>query len=198
MTTSTPPPVRPRSAQQPRRRSRARTVVPLVIAAWAVLEIWLLTVVASATSGLVVLLCIVAGFVLGAAAVKRAGRSAWRNLTAAVQQQQAGAAAPAEVPAGGGRTGLHMLGGMLLIIPGFISDAVGLVLLFPPTRKLVGSLAERAAARSMRRHPGAADPGSLGDLFQQAQQAGEQSRIHRPDGKVIQGEVVDREGPRQN
>src|SRR4051794_11605937 len=102
--TTTPPPVRPRSAQQqPRRRSRARTVVPLVIAAWAVLEIWLLTVVASATSGLVVLLCIVAGFVLGAGAVKRAGRSAWRNLAAPMQQQQGGAqgaAAPAP-PAGG-------------------------------------------------------------------------------------------------
>lgn len=171
--------------------------MPLVIAAWAVLEIWLLTVVASATSGLVVLLCIVAGFVLGAAAVKRAGRSAWRNLAATMQQQQGGAqgaAAPAP-PAGGGRTGLHMLGGMLLIIPGFVSDAAGLLLLFPPTRKLIGSLAERAAERSLRRHPVAADPGSLGDLFQQAQQAGEQSRIHRPDGKVIQGEVVDRDDP---
>nr|WSX73439.1 FxsA family protein [Streptomyces sp. NBC_00899]WSX80495.1 FxsA family protein [Streptomyces sp. NBC_00899] len=199
MTTSTPPPVRPRSAQ-PRRRSRARTVVPLVIAAWAVLEIWLLTVVASATSGLVVLLSIVAGFVLGAAAVKRAGRSAWRNLAATMQQQGAAAqGAEATVPpVGGGRTGLHMLGGMLLIIPGFISDAAGLLLLFPPTRKLIGSLAERAAERSLRRHAGAVDPGSLGDLFQQAQQAGEQTRIHRPDGKVIQGEVVDREGPRED
>ncbi|SHN28366.1 UPF0716 protein FxsA [Actinacidiphila paucisporea] len=167
--------------------------MPLVIAAWAVLEIWLLTVVASATSGLVVLLCIVAGFVFGAAAVKRAGRSAWRNLAATMQQPGAEQGAVAPVPAGGGRTGLHMLGGMLLIIPGFVSDAVGLLLLFPPTRKLIGSLAERAAARSLRRHPAAADPGSLGDLFQQAQQAGEQTRIHRPDGKVIQGEVVDRD-----
>ena len=172
MTTSTPPPVRPRPAQ-PRRRSRARTVVPLVIAAWAVVEIWLLTVVASATSGLVVLLCIVAGFVLGAAAVKRAGRSAWRNLTATMQQPGAAQGTAAPVPVGGGRTGLHMLGGVLLIIPGFVSDAVGLLLLFPPTRKLIGALAERAVARSLRRHPSRrADPGSLGDLFQQAQQAG--------------------------
>lgn len=173
--------------------------MPLVIAAWAVVEIWLLTVVASATSGLVVLLCIVAGFVLGAAAVKRAGRSAWRNLTATMQQPgvREGTAVPA--PVGGGRTGLHMLGGVLLIIPGFVSDAVGLLLLFPPTRKLIGALAERAAARSLRRHPPQpADPGSLGDLFQQAQQAGEQTRIHRPDGKVIQGEVVDRDQRRKD
>jgi UPF0716 protein FxsA len=196
MTTSSSRPARPESGgqqqphrpQEPRRRSRARTVVPLVVAAWAVLEIWLLTVVASATSGLVVLLCIVAGFVLGAAAVKRAGRSAWRNLTATVQVP--GGDAPVPPPAGGGRTGLHMLGGLLLMIPGFLSDAVGLVLLFPPTRKLAGALAERLARRSLRRRPDAG-PGSIGDLFQQAQQAGEQARMHRPDGKVIQGEVVD-------
>lgn len=190
MTTSSPHPVRPRP-EQPRRRSRARTVVPLVIAAWAVLEIWLLTVVASATSGLVVLLCIIAGFVLGVSAVKRAGRSAWRNLAASVQVPGTAAEVPPP-PAGGGRTGLHMLGGLLLMIPGFVSDAAGLLLLFPPSRKLVGALAERLARRSLRRHP-EAEPGSLGEFFQQAQQAGEQARIHRPDGKVIQGEVVDRD-----
>ncbi len=85
-----------------------------------------------------------------------------------------------------------MLGGILLIIPGFLSDAVALVLLFPPTRKLVGAGLERVAERALRRqsaHP--AEPGSLGDLFQQARDAGEQAKMHRPDGKVIQGEVVD-------
>jgi len=169
-------------------------VVPLVVAAWAVLEIWLFTVVAGATSGFVVLLCILAGFVLGAAAVKRAGRSAWRNLAASVQQPgmpgaREGAAPPP--PTGGGRTGLHMLGGMLLIIPGFISDAVGLLLLFPPTRTLIGKALERSLTRHL---PAQGDPGSLGDLFQQAREADQRSRIHRPDGKVIPGEVVDRDG----
>jgi UPF0716 protein FxsA len=172
-------------------------LVPLAIAAWAVLEIWLLIVVAGATSGFTVFLCILAGFVLGAAAVKRAGRSAWRNLTASVQAAQAaqktgGEAAPPPV-VGGGRTGLHMFGGILLIIPGFISDAVALPLLFPPTRKAIGAGAERAAERRLRRHPAAAaEPGSLGDLLQQARAADEQARIHRPDGKVIPGEVVDK------
>lgn len=172
-------------------------LLPLLLAAWVVLEIWVLTVVAEATSGLVVLLCVAAGFVLGAAAVKRAGRSAWRNLTTSLQAQQAGpgarsgAAAP---PAGGGRTGLHMLGGLLLMIPGFVSDAAALVLLFPPTRKAVGAVAERTAERHLRRHPASApEPGSLGDLFQQARDVEEQSRIHRPDGKVIRGEVIDRD-----
>lgn len=198
MTTSSRPPVHPHPVQQePRRRSRLR-LAPLVIAAWAVLEIWLLIVVADATSGWFVFLAILAGFVLGAAAVKRAGRSAWRNLTASVQAaQRAQQGQPEEVPErapGGGRTGLHMLGGILLIIPGFLSDAVGLVLLFPPTRRLVGSTLERLAERALRRQQGhPADPGSLGDLYQQAREASEQAKIHRPDGKVIQGEVVDRD-----
>jgi UPF0716 protein FxsA len=176
--------------------------VPLVVAAWAVLEIWLMTVVAGATSGFVVLLCILAGFVLGAAAVKRAGRSAWRNLAASVQQPGAAGAAGQEPGAAGGgrtgragrtgRTGLHMLGGILLIVPGFLSDAVGLLLLFPPTRKLAGAVADRAADRALRRQA-PPEPGSLGDLFQQARDAEQQARIHRPDGKVVQGEVVDRD-----
>lgn len=180
--------------------------MPLTVAAWAVLEIWLLTVVAQATSGLVVLLFILAGFLLGAAAVKRAGRSAWRNLAASVQQGSAqgegaeGAPRPVQ-PAGGGRTGLHMLGGLLLMIPGFVSDGVALLLLFPPTRKLIGHLGERAANRALaKRTPVAGEPGSLGDFFQQARDAGDQARIHRPDGKVIPGEVIpphDDEPPKQ-
>jgi UPF0716 protein FxsA len=195
MTTSSPPPVRPRQAPQPRRRRSLARLLPLVIAAWAVVEIWLLIVVADATSGFIVFLCILAGFVLGAAAVKRAGRSAWRNLAASVQAQQAGRTEP-PARAGGGRTGLHMLGGILLIIPGFLSDAVALLLLFPPTRKLIGAVAERAAERHLRKHQvggPAAEPGSLGDLYQHAREAEEQARIHRPDGKIIQGEVIDRE-----
>lgn len=171
-------------------------MLPLLVAAWVVLEIWLLIVVAGATSGFIVALCILAGFVLGAAAVKRAGRSAWRNLTASVQAQQAaqqsGQEAPAPPPAGRGRTGLHMLGGILLIIPGFLSDAVALLLLFPPTRRLIGAAVERAAERGLRRRSvPAGEPGSLGDLFQQARAAEEQARMRRPDGKVIPGEVVD-------
>lgn len=190
---SPPPSVRPQRAPQ-RRRSRARTVVPLAIAAWAVLEIWLLIVVAGATSGLTVFLLIIAGLVLGASAVKRAGRSAWRNLAAQVQAAQASQdpAAAAPPTTGTGRNGLAMLGGLLIIIPGFISDAVGLLLLFPPTRKLIGKAVDRLTSRALAARP-ATDPGSVGDLFQQARDANEQIRIHKPDGKVIQGEVVDRD-----
>ncbi|MFE2935955.1 FxsA family membrane protein [Streptomyces sp. NPDC059278] len=180
MTTGTPPPTA-------RKRSRARTFVPLAIAAWAVLEIWLLTVVADAAGGFTVLLLLVAGIVLGAAVMKRAGRRAFRNLSETLQQttpgQPGAAAEPSAAGSGGRGNGFLMLGGLLLIIPGIVSDVAGLLLLVPPVRSRLGRFAERSLERRMR----AASPGSLSDAFQQA-------RIHRPDGKVVQGEVIREDG----
>lgn len=168
------------------KRSRARTFVPLAIAAWAVLEIWLLTVVADAAGGFTVLLLLVAGIVLGAAVMKRAGRRAFRNLTETLQQMPGQPGAPVEPSAtgsGGRGNGFLMLGGLLLMIPGIVSDAAGLLLLVPPVRSWLGRYAERSLERRMR----AASPGSLSGAFQQA-------RIHRPDGKVVQGEVIREDG----
>ncbi|MDV9191743.1 FxsA family membrane protein [Streptomyces sp. SR27] len=181
MTTGAPPPLAPK-------RSRARKYLPLGIAAWLVLEIWLLTVVADAAGGLTVLALLVGGAVLGAAVVKRAGRRAFANLTSTFQQAQA-AAQTGAMPGAPERTGAEdrngflMLGGLLLMIPGLLSDAVGLLLLVPPVRSFLGRYAERAVERRMS----AAPPGSLQDAFQQA-------RMHRPDGKVVQGEVVREDG----
>lgn len=170
-------------AQTPRyparpRRSRLRTFLPLGIAAWLVLEIWLLMTIAGASSGLVVFLVLVAGFVLGSLVIKRAGRRAFRNLSEALQQQQSGLMPTAARPNSEGN-GLMMLGGLLLMIPGVVSDAVGLLLLLPPVQKAVSRSAERTFERKLRE----ADPGTLGDAFRQA-------RMQRPDGKVVQGEVI--------
>ncbi|MEU6277409.1 FxsA family membrane protein [Streptomyces populi] len=176
MTTGVPTPAPSRS-----RRSRLRTFLPLGVAVWLVLEIWLLTLVAHATSGFTVFLLLVAGFVLGSVVIKRAGRRAFRNLSQTFQQAQGGVASPGDSGRG---NGLTMLGGLLLMIPGLISDAIGLLLLVPPVQKGVGRYAQGAFERRMR----LAAPGSVGDAFQQA-------RIHRPDGKVVQGEVIRDETP---
>ncbi|MEU9857804.1 FxsA family membrane protein [Streptomyces sp. NPDC047974] len=171
------------------RRSRARTLLPLGLAAWLVLEIWLLTVVANAAGGLTVLLLLIGGAVLGTVVIKRAGRRAFANLTSTFQQAQAAAqsgTAPAAADRKGAedRNGFLMLGGLLLMIPGFLSDAAGLLLLVPPVRTALGRAAERVVERRMA----AAPPGSLQDAFQQA-------RMHRPDGKVVQGEVIRDDAP---
>ncbi|MEW2164968.1 FxsA family membrane protein [Streptomyces sp. NPDC007084] len=182
MTTGAPTPAHPARP----RRSRLRTLLPLGVAVWLVLEIWLLVTVAHATSGFIVFLLLVAGIVLGAVVIKRAGRRAFRNLTQTLQQQQSGVAPTAEGGGGGGGNGLMMLGGLLLMIPGLISDALGLLLLIPPVQKSLSRYAQRALDRRMR----AAAPGTVGGAFQQA-------RMHRPDGKVVRGEVIHHDEPRE-
>ncbi|MFD8721771.1 FxsA family membrane protein [Streptomyces sp. NPDC059629] len=158
------------------RRSRLARYLPLGVAAWLVLEIWLLTVVAGAAGGMTVFLLLVAGFVAGSVVIKRAGRRAFRSLNEAIQRGGS--------PERGGGNGLMMLGGLLLMIPGLVSDALGLLLLLPPVQKAVSRLTERTLDRKLR----AAAPGTLGNAFQQA-------RMHRPDGKVVQGEVIRNDAP---
>lgn len=171
MTTGVP------TSTAPRRRSSARTFLPLAIATWLILEIWLLSLVAGAFGGGAVALLLAGGLVLGAVVIKRAGRRAFKNLTDTFQQAQAGKQ-PAPAQPGKGN-GLTMLAGLLLMMPGLISDAVGLLCLLPPVRAWIG----RRAARTLERKMASAPTGSFGDAFQQA-------RIHYPDGKVIPGEVI--------
>ena len=163
-----------------RRRSPLRRVVPLLVTAWLVLEIWLLVQVASVTGWFLVLLLLVAGVAVGGSLIKRAGLKAFRTATAAFEQGTV-------PPSGAAETGtsLTVLAGVLLMLPGFLSDLLALTLLLPPTRALWRLAGRRFARKALRTSPGAGDP--LADALRLQ----EQLRIHRPDGKVIQGEVVD-------
>ncbi|MFE9844114.1 FxsA family membrane protein [Streptomyces goshikiensis] len=169
----------------PRRRSPVRTFLPLAVAAWLILEIWLLSLVASQAGGLAVAALLAGGMVLGVVVIKRAGRRAFKSLTETFQQAQRGVPPQPQQPGGG--NGLTMLAGLLLIMPGLLSDAAGLLLLLPPVRALVS----RRAARSLERKMASAPAGSFGDAFQQA-------RIHHPDGKVVPGEVIQGEVIRED
>ncbi|MFW6690544.1 FxsA family membrane protein [Streptomyces sp. MAR4 CNX-425] len=160
-----------------RRRSLARTLAPLGVAAWALLELWLLIMLGSTIGVLGVFAVLVGGLVLGTVVIKRAGRRAWRSLAEQLQQQQSGAApAPEDGRGRGSGNGLTMLAGLLLMVPGLVTDAAGLILLLPPVRGLV----RRRAARMIERSAAGRD---LGHVYTQA-------RIRRPDGKVVQGEVI--------
>ncbi|MFJ2825674.1 FxsA family membrane protein [Streptomyces toxytricini] len=173
-----------------RRRKPARTFLPLAVAAWLILEIWLLGLVADAAGGLAVAALVAGGIVLGAVVVKRAGRRAFRNLADTFQQAQASPEAHAAQPPAGRRPGsgnaLTMLAGLLFMLPGLVSDAAALLLLLPPVRAWVG----RRTARSLERRMNAAQAGTFADAFQQA-------RIHHPDGKVVQGEVIREDAPQE-
>ncbi|MFD0257272.1 FxsA family membrane protein [Kitasatospora indigofera] len=169
---------------RPAPRGRLRRVLPLLITAWLVLEIWLLVQVGSAIGGFAVVLLLLAGVLLGGWLIKRAGLKA---LSAALEQSRD--PKPQQAQTG---TSLTVLAGLLLIVPGFLSDLLAVTLLLPPTRALWRAAGRRAAGAALRRSPVAGT-----DPFADAVRLQEQLRIHRPDGKIVQGEVVDpAQGPR--
>ncbi|GAB3292916.1 FxsA family protein [Parasphingorhabdus pacifica] len=72
-------------------------------------------------------------------------------------------------------------GGVLIILPGVISDVLGLLCLFPPTRALVRKRVERSAERRSRE--------AHDRMRVQAEYLHRQQRTDGP-GDVIDGEVV--------
>ncbi|GAA2627622.1 hypothetical protein GCM10010399_69000 [Dactylosporangium fulvum] len=92
-----------------------------------------------------------ATMLIGAMLLKREGVRAWRRFRAAV-----GEGRPAGTEVSDGLTGL--LGALLLLTPGFITDAVGLLLLVPPVRALAVRQVRNATERRI-------SPAAAGDLF---------------------------------
>jgi UPF0716 protein FxsA len=83
---------------------------------------------------------LVADSILGSVLMRAQGRAAWRALTDAIRAGRA----PAREALDGA---LVVFGGALLITPGFISDALGLLLLLPPTRAVVRRVLVRRLGR---------------------------------------------------
>lgn len=73
---------------------------------------------------------------LGAWLVRREGPRAWSRFRTALRE---GRVPTDEVLEGA----LVLFGGVLLLTPGFVSDALGLLLMFPPTRALVATTLKR-------------------------------------------------------
>ncbi len=77
---------------------------------------------------------------LGAALLRHQGRGAWQRFNQALAERR--------FPGREVADGLMItVGGVMLLVPGFITDAFGLLLLFPPTRALFRRLLQAYAAR---------------------------------------------------
>lgn len=98
-------------------------VVPLV-------ELYVIVQVAQSIGVGQTLLALVAMSVLGAWLVKQQGIAVWRRFNDTLRRGQV---PHREIVDGA----LVLFAGALLLTPGFVSDVLGLVLLFPPTRALV-------------------------------------------------------------
>jgi UPF0716 protein FxsA len=139
----------------------AFVVVPLV-------EIYVLIQVGQVIGPWWTILLLIADSILGGWLIRREGRRAWRALTTALDSGQM----PAKELADGA---LILVGGTLMLSPGFVTDALGILLILPFTRPVARRLLTRVVGRrllagrvDMRRGP-------------------------RPKGPVVRGEVLDDE-----
>jgi UPF0716 protein FxsA len=109
----------------------------LLLICWPVAELLVFIEVANAIGILLTVALLIVGWPAGVWALRSQGRAAWRRLTIAVSE---GRPPGREVVDGA----LVLIGGSLLIIPGFITDVLGICALLPPTRALTRGLLLRS------------------------------------------------------
>lgn len=158
----------------------------LLLLLFPVLELFVLVKVGMSIGFLPTFLLVVAGSMLGIFVVRVAGLATAISARASL--------ARGELPAQQMLNGLMMtIGGGLLVLPGFLSDVLGLLCLMPFTRRLlIGKVRQRAEAQASRQRAFAdnlrsANPGHPGAGYPGATSPG----ARRPD--VIEGEVIEGE-----
>ena len=97
------------------------------------LELWVIIQVGEAIGAWWTVLVLLADSVAGAVIVRREGRRAWTAFRDALQAGRW----PADEVAQGA---LVLVGGALLLTPGFVTDVMGLAFVLPPTRALLARL----------------------------------------------------------
>ena len=103
---------------------------------WPIAELFVAIEIANAIGVLYTILLLILSWPIGIWAIRAQGAAAWRRLTATLAERRA----PARELIDGA---LVLLGGSLLVVPGFLTDLAGLVLLFPPTRAALRPLLSR-------------------------------------------------------
>jgi UPF0716 protein FxsA len=101
-------------------------------------ELYVIIQVGQLIGAVPTLLLLLADAVLGSMLLKHQGRGAWRRFNEALAARRF----PGREVADGA---LIVVGGTLLLTPGFITDVVGVFLLVPPTRALMRRLLKRLA-----------------------------------------------------
>ncbi len=115
----------------------------ILLIAIPVIEVFAFVEVGRAIGWLLAVLLLLGTSVLGVWVVRIQGRSAIARVSLAVSERRT----PARAAIDGA---LGFLGGVLLVVPGFLSDALGALLLLPPTRALTRRwLSRHYAGRAM-------------------------------------------------
>lgn len=141
-----------------------------------VLEIYVLIQVGQVIGAWWTILLLIADGFLGSYLVKREGSRAWQALQDALRENRV----PARELADGA---LILIGGTLLLTPGFLTDVVGLAAILPVTRPVARRLLTRVITRKL------VVVGPRGEY-----PPGGSSRTRQSPGtdeSVVRGEVVD-------
>jgi UPF0716 protein FxsA len=106
-------------------------------------ELWIFFEVADQIGFLITLVLLFFVSIAGAWLLKQQGMSTWRRMQDSLQRGDM----PAKEVTDGA---LILLGGALLLTPGFLTDAVGLLLLFPVTRVAIKGAVRALLAKRIR------------------------------------------------
>lgn len=108
----------------------------VLLVLWPTAELFVVVKVAEAIGVLLTIVLLLASWPAGSWLLRSEGRAAWLRLRAAIE---AGRPPGREVIDGA----LALVGGVLFIVPGFITDVLGAGLLLSPVRALARRVIER-------------------------------------------------------
>lgn len=162
----------------------AFVVVPLV-------EIFVIIQIGKVIGAWWTVLLLIADSVFGSWLIKREGARAWRALQVALEERRMPARELADAV-------LILVGGVLMLTPGFVLDILGALCLLPATRPigrrvLAGVIGRRLVGFGFAPRTGSA-PGSSRPAYPTSAATGP-GPAEPDDLTVIQGEVVDERPP---
>ena len=155
--------------RRPRRRRLPGWILVVAFVVVPILEIYVIIQVGQVIGAWWTILLLIADSIFGSWLVKHEGRRAWQALTTAIQSGRMPAKELADAA-------LILVGGTLMISPGFVTDVAGILLILPFTRPVARRVLTRVVARRFvevrydARRPGGG-----------------------PGGPTVRGEVVDDE-----
>jgi len=149
MTARIPGPTGPRLTGRARGPASRRRLLGAAVLLLPVLELAVLIAVGTWLGFWPTLALLLAGAAAGVLVLRHVGTTAIRRLRAGVS---GGAPAAAGVPRPAADPALAVVAGVLLIVPGFLSDVAGIALLVPPVRSLLVRRAGEAVLRRLQVH----------------------------------------------
>lgn len=155
-----------------KRRPRWLAVVFILLLVVPVLEIAAIIAVGRVIGGWQTLVLLLVESALGAWLVRREGGRAWKALTTALNTGQMPSRQLADAA-------LVLVGGTLLLAPGFLTDIVGFFFILPFTRPIARTALEAVVAKRL-----------LGGVFRSGGRGGSGPAGPQGGPDVIEGEVL--------